>query len=160
MSINTKKQQKTKVIRENVVDLYISKALSSITRTWYGLLCNNWQTERKVRSWRSENTRETRQIWLEREIISNHGQTETIESKSGWFFFFFSEFKSQAWEWGGRVGGEWSGGGAACGSAKESVIISSISDKGSVINTDLVSGSLLASPCAACDVALAWRTIH
>ena len=46
-------------------------------------------------------------------------------------------------------------GGAACGSAKESVIISSISDKGSVINTDLVSGSLLASPCAACDVALA-----
>lgn len=51
-----------------------------------------------------------------------------------------------------RVGG---GGGAACGSAEESVIISSISDKGSVINTDLVSGSLLASPCAACDVALA-----
>lgn len=50
-----------------------------------------------------------------------------------------------------RVGG----GGAACGSAEESVIISSISDKGSVINTDLVSGSLLASPCAACDVALA-----
>lgn len=48
-----------------------------------------------------------------------------------------------------------SGGGAACGSAEESVIISSISDKGSVINTDLVSGSLLASPCAACDVALA-----
>lgn len=48
-----------------------------------------------------------------------------------------------------------SGGGAACGSAEESVIISSISDKGSVINTDLVSGSLLASPCAAHDVALA-----
>lgn len=48
-----------------------------------------------------------------------------------------------------------SGGGAAYGSAKESVIISSISDKGSVINTDLVSGSLLASPCTACDVALA-----
>ncbi len=48
-----------------------------------------------------------------------------------------------------------SGGGAAYGSAEESVIISSISDKGSVINTDLVSGSLLASPCAACDVALA-----
>lgn len=48
-----------------------------------------------------------------------------------------------------------SGGGAACGSAEESVIISSISDKGSVINTDLVSGSLLASLCAACDVAMA-----
>lgn len=48
-----------------------------------------------------------------------------------------------------------SGGGAACGSAEESVIISSISDKGSVINTDLVSGSLLASLCADCDVALA-----
>ena len=47
------------------------------------------------------------------------------------------------------------GGGAAYGSAKESVIISSISDKGSVINTDLVSGSLLALPCAACDVAQA-----
>lgn len=48
-----------------------------------------------------------------------------------------------------------SGGGAACGSVEESAIISSISDKGSVINTDLVSGSLLASPCAAHDVALA-----
>lgn len=48
-----------------------------------------------------------------------------------------------------------SGGGDAGGSAEESLIISSISDKGSVINTDLVSGSLLASPCPACDVALA-----
>ena len=38
-----------------------------------------------------------------------------------------------------------------CGSAEESVIISSISDKGSVINTDLVSGSPLVSPRAACD---------
>lgn len=64
-------------------------------------------------------------------------------------------FNSQAW-----VVVRVSGGGAACGSAEESVIISSISDKGSVINTDLVSGSLLASPCAAHDVALAWRTIH
>lgn len=56
------------------------------------------------------------------------------------------------WEswWRERVDG-----GSACGSAEESVIISSISDKGSVINTDLVSGSLLASPCAACNVALA-----
>lgn len=54
-----------------------------------------------------------------------------------------------------RRGGEAEGALPACGSAEESVIISSISDKGSVINTDLVSGSLLASPCAACDVALA-----
>lgn len=54
-----------------------------------------------------------------------------------------------------KVSSERSGGGAACGSAEESAIISSISDKGSVINTDLVSGSLLASPCAAHDVALA-----
>lgn len=40
-----------------------------------------------------------------------------------------------------------------CGSAEESVIISSISDKGSVINTDLVSGSLLSSHCTICDAA-------
>lgn len=40
-----------------------------------------------------------------------------------------------------------------CGSGEESVVISSISDKGSVINTDLVSGSLLASPRAACHAA-------
>lgn len=40
-----------------------------------------------------------------------------------------------------------------CGSAEESVIISSISDKSSVINTDLVSGSLLSSPRTVCDTA-------
>lgn len=40
-----------------------------------------------------------------------------------------------------------------CGSAEESLIISSISDKGSVINTDLVSGSLLSTLYTACDAA-------
>lgn len=96
---------------------------------------------------------------LESEMLSIRGQTETIESKSGRFSFLLKNRQDRVQIPGMRVRWEsrWrvSGGGAACGSAKESVIISSISDKGSVINTDLVSGSLLASPCAAYDVALA-----